>query len=125
MKKVAATITFEDGTQEFGGGEYDTVRAKHLFAPSAENANKKVKQVDIKPLEANGPHMLTISEINFLEGGSDRRRSSRCVRTRGCPGEGEVSPQDDRYPYFTVESDQPTEGFPVRRRRQADVVRPR
>ena len=117
VKKVAATITFEDGTQEFGGGEYDTVRAKYVFAPSAENANKKVKQVDIKPLEANnGPHMLTISEVNFhyekagvtadaIELGENQ--TSLHVGDLA-PVKAKVLPQDDRYPYFTVESGKPT-----------------
>ena len=117
VKKVAATITFEDGTQEFGGGEYDTVQAKYVFAPSEENAGKKVKQVDIKPLEANnGPHMLTISEVNFhyekagvtadaIELGENQ--TSLHVGDLA-PVKAKVLPQDDRYPYFTVESDKPT-----------------
>ena len=41
------------------------IRDSYTFAPSKENASKKVVRVDIKPLETPDVHMLTISEINF------------------------------------------------------------
>ncbi|MDO4436488.1 MAG: glycoside hydrolase family 31 protein [Coriobacteriaceae bacterium] len=67
IKKLEATMVFEDGTkQSFKGGEFDTIKSVYTLTPSAENAGKKVDRVDVKVLEANkGPHMLTISEINF------------------------------------------------------------
>jgi len=59
-------MTFEDGsTQKFEGGEFDKKQGIYAFAPSKENAAKKVVKVDIKPLETPDVHMLTISEINF------------------------------------------------------------
>ncbi len=66
LSKVAAVMTFEDGsTQKFEGGEFDKKQGVYTFAPSKENASKKVVRVDIKPLETPDVHMLTISEINF------------------------------------------------------------
>uniref|UniRef100_UPI00402878F2 discoidin domain-containing protein n=1 Tax=Collinsella intestinalis TaxID=147207 RepID=UPI00402878F2 len=66
LSKVAAVMTFEDGsTQKFEGGEFDKKQGIYTFAPSKENAAKKVVKVDIKPLETPDVHMLTISEINF------------------------------------------------------------
>lgn len=65
LSKVAAVMTFEDGTQEFKGGVYDEKHDVYTFAPSKENAAKNVTKVDIKPLETTNVHMLTISEINF------------------------------------------------------------
>ena len=67
IKKLEATMVFEDGTQQtFKGDEFDTAKDVYTLTPSAENAGKKVDRVDVNILEANnGPHMLTISEINF------------------------------------------------------------
>ena len=70
-------MTFEDGsTQKFEGGEFDKKQGIYTFAPSKENAAKKVVKVDIKPLETPDVHMLTISEINFsyVEGAPAPRR---------------------------------------------------
>ena len=61
LSKVAAVMTFEDGsTQKFEGGEFDKKQGIYTFAPSKENAAKKVVKVDIKPLETPDVHMLTI-----------------------------------------------------------------
>lgn len=67
LKKLAATITFTDGSnQEFAGGELDTVKPKYVLEVNADNAKKDVAKVEIKPLETNnGDHMLTISEVNL------------------------------------------------------------
>lgn len=67
IKKLEATIFFEDGTEQvFKGGEFDTAAAVYTLTPSAENAAKKVDRVDVNVLETNGSkHLLTISEVNF------------------------------------------------------------
>lgn len=67
IKKLEATIFFEDGTEQvFKGGEFDTAAAAYTLTPSAENAAKKVDRVDVNVLETNGSkHLLTISEVNF------------------------------------------------------------
>ena len=67
IKKLEATIFFEDGTEQvFKGGEFDTAAAVYTLTPSAENAAKKVDRVDVNVLETNGSkHFLTISEVNF------------------------------------------------------------
>lgn len=67
IKKLEATIFFEDGTEQvFKGGEFDTAAAVYTLTPSAENAAKKVGRVDVNVLETNGSkHLLTISEVNF------------------------------------------------------------
>lgn len=48
----------EDGsTQKFEGGEFDKTQGVYTFAPSKENAAKKVARVDIKPLETPDVHI--------------------------------------------------------------------
>ncbi|MBE6469382.1 MAG: hypothetical protein E7001_05415 [Coriobacteriaceae bacterium] len=75
INKLEAVVTFaDDTTQEFKGGDYDTNQPTYVFEISAANAAKKVKKVEIKPMESTGVatglenpnnRMLTIGEINF------------------------------------------------------------
>lgn len=67
IKKLEATMVFEDGTEQvFKGGDFDTAQAVYTLKPSAENAAKKVDRVDVNVLETNASkHFLTISEVNF------------------------------------------------------------
>ena len=77
LSKVAAVMTFEDGsTQKFEGGEFDKKQGIYTFAPSKENAAKKVVKVDIKPLETpRCAHAHDFrDQLQLREGGRDRRR---------------------------------------------------
>lgn len=67
IKRMRGTILFEDGSsQAFEGGDFDTAQPVYTLVPSAENAAKKADRVDVEVLETNGgPHLLTISEVNF------------------------------------------------------------
>lgn len=107
VKKLNATVTFEDGSkQEFTAGEQTT----YVFEISAENKGKKVKNVDVSPQEANGIQMLTICEINF------NYTTAGVTATDVKLGENAselyvgdltevkatVLPEDDRYPFYNV-----------------------
>lgn len=126
VKSIKASITFEDGTvQEFAGGKYDTQQDVYTFTVSEANKAKKVTRVDITPLTSTGTasdaeapdnRMLTLREINFnyvksapkvqsVELGENKTSIYVDDLT---PVKATVTTDGNAYPYFTVESSDPS-----------------
>lgn len=126
IKSMNATITFEDDTtQEFSFAEGDAIPETFTLQVSEENAGKLVTSVTLTPLTSTGTatgldnpdnRMLTLGEVNFnyaategtvegIELGEndtelyvgDLARVNASVKTSGID-----------YPYYTVESSDPT-----------------
>lgn len=126
IKSMNATITFEDDTtQEFSFAESDAIPETFTLQVSEENAGKLVTSVTLTPLTSTGTatgldnpdnRMLTLGEVNFnyaategtvegIELGEndtelyvgDLARVNASVKTSGID-----------YPYYTVESSDPT-----------------
>ena len=119
IRQLSGTITFEDGTtQEFSGGDLDSAQAAYKLAVSEENAGKLVKSVDVNVLKSSATNLLTISEIdfNYTVPGAKAESIELSADNAASAHEGTLVPVgatvkcagDVDYPYFTVESSDPS-----------------
>lgn len=127
VTSLKAVINFEDKTkQEFS---FDSQQSVYSLEVSEENKDKKAVSVVITPLKSAGTagtnpqetdkdnRMLTLREINFNYMSDDGVAVEEIVLGEDNDTElfvGDLSvvnatvlPEDERYPYFTVESSDP------------------
>lgn len=112
ITKIAVVIRYADGTrQEFAGKGYDIMQETYTFVPS--DTAKAIAGVDITYKDANGSQSgaLTISEIdfNYTTGrvnidGIEASVPESIYTGDVVPVTATVTPEDNGYPHYTVES---------------------